>query len=86
MTGIALSVVLTSFCAALMLECVTKKTPFFIIIFFMCMFYQLLHVQHGCSSTQSWGNVVPSIVETRDQNSRGCPILFSNRNLGSFSA
>ena len=25
-------------------------------------------------------------VETRDQNSRGCPLLFSNRNLGSFCA
>ena len=52
--------------------------------FFNCMFYQLLRVQHGCSSTQSWGSVLPSIVETRDQNSRGCPLLFSNRNLGSF--
>ena len=27
-----------------------------------------------------------SIVETRDQSSRGCPLLFSNRNLGSFCA
>ena len=61
MTGIALSVVLTSFCAALVLECVTKKTPFF---FFMCMFYQLLRVQYSCSSTESWGSVLPSIVET----------------------
>ena len=50
------------------------------------MFYQLLCVQQSCSSTQSWGNVLPSIVETRDQNSQGCPLLFSNRNLGSFSA
>ena len=49
-----------------------------------CMFYQLLRVQHSCSSTQSWGSVLPSIVEMRDQNSRGCPLLFSNRNLGSF--
>ena len=32
------------------------------------MFYQLLRVQlHSCSSTQSWGSVLPSIVETRDQ-------------------
>ena len=31
-----------------------------------CMFYQLVCVQHSCSSTQSWGNVLPSIVETRD--------------------
>ena len=54
--------------------------------FFNCMFYQLLRVQHICSSTQSWGSVLPSIVETRDQNSRGCPLLFSNRNLGSFCA
>ena len=28
--------------------------------------------------------ILPSIVEMRDQNSRGCPLLFSNRNLGSF--
>ena len=51
-----------------------------------CMFYQLLRVQHSCSSTQPWGSSLPSIVETKDQNSRGCPLLFSNRNLGSFSA
>ena len=63
------------------LECV--RIGLFLIYF---MFYQLLHVQHGCSSTQSWGSVLPSIVETRDQNSRGCPLLFSNRNLGSFCA
>ena len=61
---------------------VTKKV-FFLLLFFNCMFYQLLCVQlHSCSSTQSWGSVLPSIVETRDQNSRGCPLLFSNRNLG----
>ena len=56
------------------------------IIFFNFMFHQLLCVQHSCSSTQSWGSVLPSIVETRDQNSRGCPLLFLNRNLGSFCA
>ena len=50
------------------------------------MFYQLLRVLHSSSSTQSWGSVLPSIVETRDQNSRGCPLLFSKRNLGSFCA
>ena len=54
--------------------------------FLIVCFYQLLRVQHSCSSTQSWGSVLPSIVETRDQNSRGCPLLFSNRNLGSFCA
>ena len=59
---------------------------FFFFFFLNCMFYQLLCVQHSCSSTQSWGSVLPSIVETRDQNSRGCPLLFSNRNLGSFCA
>ena len=64
------------------LECVF----FFFVCFFNCVFYQLLHVQHRCSSTQSWGSVLPSIVETRDQSSRGCPLLFSNRNLGSFCA
>ena len=52
--------------------------------FFNCMIYQLLRVQHSCSSTQSWGSVLPSIVEMRDQNSGGFPLLFSNRNLGSF--
>ena len=46
------------------------------ILVYVYMFYQLLHVQHGCSSTQSWGNILSSIVETRDQNSRGCPLLF----------
>ena len=50
----------------------------------MCMFYQLLRVQHSCYSTQSWGSVLPSLVETGDQNSRRCPLLFLNRNLGSF--
>ena len=53
---------------------------------FNCMFYQLLHVQYSSSSTQSWGSVLPSIVETRDQNSRGSTLLFSNRNLGSICA
>ena len=50
------------------------------------MFYQVLCVLHSSSSTLTWGSVLPSIVETRDQNSRGCPLLFSNRNLGSFCA
>ena len=50
------------------------------------MFYQLLRVRHSSSSTQSWGSVLPSIFETRDQNSLGCPLLFSNRNLGCFCA
>ena len=52
----------------------------------ICMFYQVLGVPHSSSSTPTWGSVLPSIVETRDQNSRGCPLLFSNRNLGSFCA
>ena len=58
------------------------------IIFFLFdfTFYQLLCVQHSCSSTQSWGSVLPSIVEMRDQNSRSCHLLFSNRNLGFFCA
>ena len=57
-----------------------------IFLFFICMFYQVLGVPHSRSSTPTWGSVLPSIVETRDQNSRGCPLLFSNRNLGSFCA
>ena len=58
----------------------------YIYIFVWGMFYQLLRIQHSCSSTQSWGSVLPSIVETRDQNSQSYPLLFSNRNLGSFCA
>ena len=40
---------------------------------------QLLRVQHNCSFTPSWGSLLPSIAETRDQNSWGCPLLFSKR-------
>ena len=47
-----------------------------LLFFCMCMFYQFLCVPHSCSSTQSWGIVLPFIVETRGQNSRGCPLLF----------
>ena len=65
-------------------KAMSRDSYFF--FFFNCMFYQLLHVQHSWSSTQSWGSVLPSIVETRDRNSRGYPLLFSNRNLGSFCA
>ena len=61
----------------------TGYTFFF---FFNCMFYQVLGVPHSSFSTRTWGSVLPSIVEKRDQNSRGCPLLFSNRNLGSFCA
>ena len=50
------------------------------------MFYQLLCIQHRGSSTQSWGSVLASIVEARDKNSQGRPLLFANRNLGSFCA
>ena len=57
---------------------------FFFFFFFNCLFYQLLCVQDSCFPTQYWGSVLPSIVETRDQNSQGCPLLLSNRNLGSF--
>ena len=63
-----------------------RKVHQMILFFINCMFYQLLRVQHSCSSTQFWDSVLPSIVEMRDQNSRGCPLLFSNRNLGSFCA
>ena len=62
-------------------------SPFF--FFFLSlnlMFYLLVHVQHSCSSTQSWGSVLPSIVEMKDKNTWGCPLLFSNRNLESFCA
>ena len=53
------------------------------------MFYQLLRVQHSCSSTQSWGSVLPSIVETRDQNSSffliGIWDLFVHRGQKSYT-
>ena len=42
------------------------------------MFYQLLRVQHSCSSTQSWGSELASIVATRDQNSRGWNMPLHN--------
>ena len=58
----------------------------YIFLFCVCMFYQVLCVPYSRSSTQSWGSVLPSIVGMRDQNSRGCPLLFLNRNLGSFCA
>ena len=61
-------------------------TCMLVFFFFNCMFYQVLGVPHSSSSTTTWGSVLPSIVETRDQDSRGCPLLFSNRNLGSFCA
>ena len=48
------------------------------------MIVRAIRVQHSCSSAQSWGSVLPSIAETRDQNSWGCPLLFSKRTLGSF--
>ena len=63
-----------------------RGTAFFLFLLLNCMFYQLLCVPHSTSSTQSWGSELPSIVEMRDQNSKGCPLLFSNRNLGSFCA
>ena len=70
----------------LILVCIHNNYLLYNSRFFMSMFYQLLCVQHSCSSTQSWGSILPSIVKTRDQNSRGCPLLFLNRNLGSFCA
>ena len=47
----------------------TSDLVLFCFVFYYCMFYQLLCVPHSSSSTQSWGSVLPSIVETRDQNS-----------------
>ena len=51
---------------------------FFLFSFFNCMFYQLLRVQHGCSSTQCWGSVQALIVETREQNSWGSLLKVEN--------
>ena len=52
--------------------------------FLNCMFYQLL--RFSIYLFFHTGSVLPSIVETRDHNSLGCPLLFSNRNLGPFCA
>ena len=67
---------------------VQKVEHHIIIVFFISnfMFYQLLHVRYSCCSTQSWSSVLPSIVETRDEISGGCPLLFLHRNLGSVCA
>ena len=35
-------------------------------------------------STQSWGSILPFIVEMRDQYFCGFSMLFSNRDLGEF--
>ena len=39
---------------------IAMQNPRLFSFFFNCMFYQLLRVQHSCSSTQSWGSVLPS--------------------------
>ena len=44
-------------------------------LFISPIFFILLYVLPvTSSSTQYWGSVLPSIVETIDQNSRGCPL------------
>ena len=43
------------------------------LVFLNCVFYQLLCVQQSCSSTESRGSVLLSIVETRDKNYWSCP-------------
>ena len=72
-------------CRSSALRQINWRERVYLIFLCVCMFYQLLRVPHGSSSTQPSGSVLPSIVETRDQNSRGC-LLFPNRNLGSFCA
>ena len=55
---------------------VTVAGLFFFLFFLFGIFYQLLRVQHSCSSTQSWGSVLPSIVETRQEFPGLPPSLF----------
>ena len=55
-------------------ERAATRVSFLSFYFYNCMFYQLLCVQHRCSSTQSLDSELPSVVEMRDQNSRGCPL------------
>ena len=57
------------------------------------MFYQSVCIRHSCSFTQSRGSILPSIVETRDQNSWGLPPsleigiwnLFAHRGQKSYT-
>ena len=50
------------------------------------LFFQVLLVNHNCSSTQACDSVLPSIVGTRDQILHRYPLLFFIRNLGPFCA
>ena len=61
-------------------QCDISFTSFILIVCFTSYFMFSVAVLPN----MSWGSVLPSIVEMRDQNSRGCPHLFPNRNLGSF--
>ena len=53
-----------------------KGETIFFFFFFDCMFYQLRRVQHSCSSTQSWGSVLPSIVEQETRIPGVAPFSF----------
>ena len=53
-----------------------EDTEVILLFFLNCMFYQLLHVQHSCSSTQSWGSVLPSIVERETRIPGVAPFSF----------
>ena len=56
----------------------------FLFLLIVCFTILYLYVQHSCSSKQSRCSVLPSIVETMTKISGGCPLLYPNRNLGSF--
>ena len=39
---------------------------------------------NSLSQTTPWGSILPSIIETTDQNTWDCTLLFLNRKLGFF--
>ena len=51
---------------------------------FLPLYVLPVTLRYRCSSTQSWGSVLLSIVETRDKNLRGNPLFLSYKNMGSI--
>ena len=48
---------------------------------FFLLYVLPVTLRYRCSSTQSWGSVLLSIVETRDKNLRGNPLFLSYKRL-----
>ena len=63
-----------------------SQNTFFLFFLMVCFTSYFVFCIAVLPHSPGMGSVLQSVVETRDQNSRGCPLLFSNRNLGSFCA